>query len=225
VTAGSSAAGLAVAAGAAGFLAVAYLSSTGALPPLLAVSVALAPLLAGAVALSWRSRLRWPVTLAALALVGAALLFQARLSQHISALWFVQHAGGNGLLAIYFGRTLRPGEVPLVTRIAGAVLPSMSTAVVQYSRGVTMAWTVFFIAMMLLSIGLYFGSSTAVWSTFATLVSGPLVVLMFVLEFALRRRTLPADQCATIAQSVAGFRALVLEAGTRATPPSPHSNG
>jgi len=222
VTAGSCVAVLALAAGAAGFLAVAYLSSTGALPPLLAVGVALAPLLAGAVALSWRSRLRWPVMLAALALVGAAALHRDRLSQHISALWFIQHAACNGLLAIYFGRTLRPGEVPLVTRIARAVLPSMSPAVAQYSRGVTMAWTVFFITMMLLSVGLYFGSSTAVWSTFATLVSGPLVVLMFVLEFAVRRRTVPADQCGTIAQSVAGFRALVLG---RATPPSHPSNG
>lgn len=208
----------AVALGAAGCLALAFLSSSGRLPPTLSVGIALTPPLAGAVALSWRTRLRWPVLLAAIALGIAAALNLDWLARHVSALWFVQHAGVHGLLAIYFGRTLLPGEVPLATRIARAVLPSMPPAVVRYSRGVTLAWTIYFVAMTVISVALYVGSSTAAWSTFATVVSGPLVAVMFVLEFAVRRRLLPASHCASIAQTVAGFRALMRDPAARALP-------
>jgi len=215
----------AVVAGAAGCLALAYLSSSGRLPPLLSVGIALTPLLAGAVALSWRSRLRWPVLLAAATLVVAAVLQLDWLAQHVSALWFVQHVAGHALLALVFGRTLLPGEIPLATRIAQAVLPSMPVAVVQYSRGVTLAWTIYFVTMAVVSVALYFGSSTAIWSTFATAVSGPLVALMFVVEFAVRRSVLPASHCATIAQTVAGFRALMREPATRPALPARQSHG
>ena len=129
------------------------------------------------------------------------------------------------MLALVFGRTLLPGEVPLTTRIARAVLPSMPQAVVRYSRGVTLAWTIYFVAMAVVSVALYFGSSTAVWSTFATAVSGPLVALMFVLEFAVRRCVLPASHCGTIAQTVAGFRALMREPSARPTSPAHQPHG
>jgi uncharacterized membrane protein len=199
----------AVALGGVACLALAYLSAMGRLPPLPAVAVALAPPLAGAIALTWRSRLRWLVALATLGILLVAALRADELSRHVSTLWFVQHAAIHALLAVFFGRTLLPGAEPLTTRIARAVLPSMPPAVLRYSRGVTLAWTVYFVAMAAISVALYVGGSRAAWSTFATLVSGPLVALMFVLEFALRRRMLPASHCGSIAQSVAGFRALV----------------
>jgi hypothetical protein len=41
---------------------------------------------------------------------------------------------------------------------------------------------------------------------------------MFVLEFAVRRRLLPASHCASIAQTVAGFRALMRDPAARALP-------
>ncbi len=210
-------------AGAAACLALAYLSSTGRLPPLLSVAISLAPPLVGAVVLSWRTRSRWLVLLVALAVAAAFHLDE--LAQHVSTLWFVQHAGVHALLAIVFGRTLRPGEVPLATRIARAVLPSMPPEVVRYSRRVTVAWTVYFIAMTALSVLLFFGASTAAWSAFATLVSGPLVAVMFALEFALRRRVLPASHCASIAQTVAGFRRLMRAGAAPSTLPARQPHG
>ena len=190
-------------------LLLAYLSSTGRLPPALSVGIALAPLILGAVAIGWRTRLRWAVVLAMATVVVATAAYITELAQHVPTLWFVQHATGHALLAILFGRTLLPGEEPLATRIARAVLPSMPPEVVEYSRGVTVAWTIYFVAMTAISIALFLGASAAVWSTFATLISGPLVALMFVLEFALRRRLMPASHCASIVQTVMGFRALM----------------
>ena len=93
--------------------------------------------------------------------------------------------------------------------IARAMRPSMPQEVVEYTRAVTVAWTIYFVLMAALSVALYFGSSIAVWSAFATFVSGPAVALMFLFEFALRRRRMPGLHHATIAQSIAGFRALV----------------
>lgn len=198
-----------VVAGATGGLLIVYLSSTGRLPPLVAVVVALAPPLLLALAFAWRSRWRVPALLTAAGAVGAAVYFRDELSQHVPALWLLQHVGGHAALAVLFGRTLLPGEVPLATRVARAVLPSMPSEVVRYTRGVTVAWALYFAVMTVLSLALYVGAGPAVWSSFATLVSGPLVALMFVLEFTVRRFMVPASHRATIAQTVAGFRTLM----------------
>ena len=206
-------------------LGLAFLSSTGRLPPPLAVGVAVAPALAGAVAVAWRTSLRWPTAGVALALLVAAALHAGELSRHIRMLWFLQHAAGHALLALVFGRTLLPGAEPLATRVARAVLPSMPPAVVGYTRGVTVAWTVYFVVMTVVSVALYVGASAATWSMFATLVSGPLVALMFGAEFALRRYLVPASHRASIAQTVAGFRALTRTPAPCAIPPTrqPHA--
>jgi uncharacterized membrane protein len=38
--------------------------------------------------------------------------------------------------------------------VARAVLPSMPPAVVRYTRGVTVAWTVYFVVMTVVSVAL-----------------------------------------------------------------------
>jgi hypothetical protein len=48
---------------------------------------------------------------------------------------------------------------------------------------------------------------------------------MFVLEFAMRRRVLPASHCASIAQTVAGFRRLVRAPAAPSTLPARQSHG
>jgi uncharacterized membrane protein len=194
------------------FLTLAFLGSSGRLPPPASVALALFPPLAGVVAVCWHTRARW-VALAGMAGVLAfALAYSSSLAAHVSTLWFVEHVSINLLLAAFFGRTLLPGAEPLITRIARAMRPSMPQEVVEYTRAVTAAWTIYFMVMAALSIALYFGSSIAVWSAFATFVSGPGVALMFLFEFALRRRRVPGSH-ASIAQSIAGFRALVQAPG------------
>ena len=209
----------------AAFLALAFLGFSGRLPPLASVALALFPLVAGAVAVGWRTRARWFVIAGVIALLAAAFFYNPVLAAHISTLWFVQHVSIHLLLAVYFGRTLLPGAEPLVTRIARAMRPSMPQQVVEYTRAVTVAWTIYFVVMAALSAALYFGSSLAVWSAFANFVCGPAVALMFLFEFAVRRRRMPASHHATIAQSLEGFRALVRAppAAGRADSRSPHA--
>ncbi len=191
------------------FLTLAFLGSSGRLPPPASVALALFPPLAGVVAVCWRTRARWVALAGVAGVLAVALVYSSSLAAHVSTLWFVEHVSINLLLAAFFGRTLLPGAEPLVTRIARAMRPSMPQEVVEYTRAVTVAWTIYFVLMAALSVALYFGSSIAVWSAFATFVSGPAVALMFLFEFALRRRRMPGLHHATIAQSIAGFRALV----------------
>ncbi len=116
------------------------------------------------------------------------------------------------------------GCLTLAFLSATARLPAaLSMAVVRYSRGVTAAWTIYFVAMTLLSVMLYVDNSAAVWAAFVTLVSGPLVALMFVSEFALRRHELAANHCASIAQTVTGFRALMRSSATAGLARQPHA--
>lgn len=194
------------------FLTLAFLGSSGRLPPPASVAFALFPPLAGVVAVCWRTRARWVALAGVIGVLAVALAYSSSLAAHVSALWFVEHVSINLLLAAFFGRTLLPGAEPLITRIARAMRPSMPQEVVEYTRAVTVAWTIYFAVMAALSITLYFGSSVAVLSAFATFVSGPAVALMFLFEFALRRRRVPGSH-ASIAQSIAGFRALVQAPG------------
>jgi len=194
------------------FLTLAFLGSSGRLPPPASVAFALFPPLAGVVAVCWRTRARWVALAGVIGVLAVALAYSSSLAAHVSALWFVEHVSINLLLAAFFGRTLLPGTEPLITRIARAMRPSMPQEVVEYTRAVTVAWTIYFAVMAALSITLYFGSSIAIWSAFATFVSGPGVALMFLFEFALRRRRVPGSH-ASIAQSIAGFRALVQAPG------------
>jgi uncharacterized membrane protein len=116
----------------------------------------------------------------------------------------------NLFLAWLFGHTLAAGRVPLVERMVraiGAHPEPLADTVVRYARQVTLAWTLFFIAMALLNLllamlavphGLLsaFGVTPPLvvpqttWSLFANLLNYLLVGVFFVAEFAWRRRVL-----------------------------------
>ena len=216
------------------FLTLAFLGSSGRLPPPASVAFALFPPLAGVVAVCWRTRARWVALAGVAGVLAVALAYSSSLAAHVSALWFVEHVSINLLLAAFFGRTLLPGAEPLITRIARAMRPSMPQEVVEYTRAVTVAWTIYFAVMAALSMTADLAHSTLrcrllamdsmkleaycsifffiTSSVFATFVSGPGVALMFLFEFALRRRRVPGSH-ASIAQSIAGFRALVQAPG------------
>lgn len=101
--------------------------------------------------------------------------------------YLLQHVGANLGLALLFGFSLRSAKGSLVTRMAriahGGELPPH---VEHYSRQVTTAWTVFFVAISLVSIGLFAFGNPVWWSIFVNFLSFPLVILMFVLEYSFR---------------------------------------
>ncbi len=96
------------------------------------------------------------------------------LERNFPSLLFVEHAGANAVLAIVFGRTLLRNREALCTRFARALHDTLPREVERYTRLVTLAWTIFFGAVFVLSCGLYLGGYLAAWSLLANILSpGP----------------------------------------------------
>jgi uncharacterized membrane protein len=160
----------------------------------LAVALALAPMLTFGLVLVWRWSGAWPV-FAASAVVGLLLRFSwPLLLQNFSIVYLTQQAGFYFLMAFTFARTLRAGHVPLCTQFADKVHGPLSALELRYTRDVTIAWTVFFAVNLAATFVLFAFAPLRAWSVFANFISLPLILLMFVIEFAVRRRVLPKVQ-------------------------------
>jgi uncharacterized membrane protein len=158
----------------------------------------------GGIALASRHRL--PILLAATASVGA-LWWLHRISDWDPRwVYLLQHAGTLGTLGLAFGSTLAPGATPLVSRLAATVHGPLDPDMAAYTRGVTLAWTVFFATMTTASLVLYLGGHAWWWSVLANFLTLPAVVLMFVIEYAIRRLRFPAFEHASLMDGVLAFR-------------------
>ena len=60
-------------------------------------------------------------------------------------------------LAIFFGRTLRAGEVPLIERVARIGKPDLSPALCRYTRRLTAAWCAYFVVAAVLTVAAHLG--------------------------------------------------------------------
>lgn len=90
--------------------------------------------------------------------------------------------------AWFFGRSLRSGEVPLVTRIARATRDDeLPAELVAYTRGVTWLWTLVLCGMALLSLGLALFAAPEIWSLFTNLLNYVILAAVFPLEYLWRR--------------------------------------
>jgi uncharacterized membrane protein len=123
-----------------------------------------------------------------------------------SALYPVPYVSVYLLLLWYFGRTLRAGRQPLVTRIATHVHGELPAELMAYTRQVTVAWCVFFVAMAATSILLFVFQPLAVWSVFNNLLNLPLVFAMYLGEYAWRLHRYPNFSHASIATVVRAVR-------------------
>ena len=160
----------------------------------LAVALALAPMLTLGAILLWRSSSAW-ITLAGAC--AAALSLRAGwplLLQNFSLVYLVQQAGFYSIMAFTFARTLRKGHVPLCTQFADKVHGPLRPLELRYTRSVTIAWALFFLLNLAATFLMFEFAPLRVWSLFANFISLPLILLMFVAEYAIRRRVLPQVQ-------------------------------
>ena len=168
--------------------------------------VAIAPVVLIALVLAWRSPRRLTM-LGVLVLLGIALWAGwPALENHFGLVYWLQHVGMQLILFMTFGRTLIAGRQPLCTRFARAVHAVVTPQHEIYARQVTLAWTLFFVAMALASTLLFFLAPLATWSVFANFLTLPLVALMFVGEYWVRRCALPDMRHMHILDAVRAFR-------------------
>jgi uncharacterized membrane protein len=153
---------------------------------------------------SGRGALLWLLAIAAIAALAWAW---PRLQNPVGWLYFVQHVTINAVLGLIFGRTLMERRQPLCTVLASKVHEQMTPALMRYTRQVTLAWMLFFLVSVALSILLFFFASIEIWSMFANLLSLPLIVAMFVVENEVRKRVLPPQDQLGVLAAVRAFRA------------------
>jgi uncharacterized membrane protein len=171
----------------------------------LGLALVLVPLLLITFSAAARSPLRtWLLPLWGLACAGLWMV-RAPLTAHFGWGLFLEHVSFNLALAWMFGRTLVAGREPLCTQFARMVHGTMEPRVVPYTRRVTLAWTLFFVGIALISSVLFAFASIVAWSTFANYLALPAVALMFAAEHACRRVALPGMRRSSILDAVRAY--------------------
>ncbi len=180
-----------------------------------AAVVALAPVVLAAAGFARRNAYGALIWLAAAVVAGLLAWAWPWLQRHVAWLYFLQHVGVNGALGLLFGVTLIAPRQPLCTAIAALLHPRMTPLVARYTRQVTVAWTIFFTAMVGVSVILFAAAPVEVWSVFANLLTFPLVGLMFVVENEVRKRVIPPEDRVGMVEAAAAFRASLRRATGR----------
>jgi uncharacterized membrane protein len=118
---------------------------------------------------------------------GPASLGLAAVWQAASALMFTW-------LAIFFGRTLPAGRVPLIERIARVSEPHITRALQRYTRLLTAIWTFYFSLAALAALG-DVARHVGAWAGLGSLV-------LFVGEHRLRPHLFPGESFPGLVQQV-----------------------
>jgi uncharacterized membrane protein len=157
----------------------------------LGVGLALGPVLAVGLLLLWRWTHLWVALLGAAAAAVLLRHYWPALEKNFSVVYLLQEGGFYSLMAASFGVSLLGSRVALCTQLADKVHGPLTPQEVRYTRRVTAAWALFFILITGATFGLFFFAPLRIWSLFANFCVLPLIGLMFVAEYAVRRRALP----------------------------------
>lgn len=170
-------------------------------------AVGVLPIAVAALMALWRLP-QWSLRVAGVLALGALLAWLwPQLRHNVPLLYYLQHLGIHVALGVLFGKSLLgPGEA-LITRMARRIFAhELSARKVRYTRGVTLAWTVFFFLNALVSTLLFIWAPPAIWSIHANLLTGPLVGVMFLAEHIWRICVLPPHERPGIAAIVQAYR-------------------
>lgn len=135
----------------------------------------------------------------------ATVLIWPAMLQRLDWFYLTQHVATNLLLAWFFGQTLIQKRTPLISAIATSIHGPLTEDISRYTRGVTAAWTIFFLAQIALSLLIFYFFSIETWSLFANILNWPLVILMFMGEYICRKIMNPDFQHASIRESISAY--------------------
>lgn len=188
----------------AGYQWLVHAAVVGALPEPWRLLLKLVPLalLALWALLRARRKLAWLLGIAAAA---GVVVWLDSVPQGSVAAYGLPHAAAYLSLLWLFGNTLRPGHEALITQLAGRVHGPLEPRMRAYTRGVTIAWCLFFAAQLAASVLLYSYASLDAWSIYITMLHLPLVLLMFVAEYFFRRWGCPEHPHTSIPRAIRAF--------------------
>ncbi|MEJ5988646.1 hypothetical protein WG902_01510 [Ramlibacter sp. PS3R-8] len=200
----------AVAVGALAYAAACYALMTRAQDSAWSLAITIGPLLVVSAAWAWNAGHRVLAVaggLGAVLLGGVLLGLQGAGGQGIPSRWLylAQHAGVHLALGAWFGATLWPGATPLVTALARRV-HEVTPAMEQYTRRVTLAWTLYFVVMAVTSLVLFALGDFAHWSLLANILTPVFTVAFFVGEYLLRYRLHPEFERVSLQRALHAYR-------------------
>lgn len=184
-----------------------HLGSAGMVGANFAALVAVLPLVVAAVVLLWQWRGAGRRFAGLAALVALLVALWPLLKSNTTLLYYLEHVGSLLALAVLFGRSLFGVGDALVTSMARAIYGgTLSDRKQRYTRRVTLAWTLFFLANALVSTVLFWLAPVRIWSIHAHLLMGPLVALMFLGEHLVRLRALPPHERPKLTDVLRAYR-------------------
>ena len=122
-----------------------------------------------------------------------------------ASLYVAQHVAIHAALATVFALTLLPGREALITALARRVHGQLTPDMASYSRKVTIAWAVYFVAMAAISVVLFTFASFELWAAFANFGTPVSMALLFIGEHVLRYRLHPEFERATLAAAMRAY--------------------
>jgi uncharacterized membrane protein len=163
-----------------------------------------APLLAAAAWVVFRmvGKVWWPI----LALLFVAGVYYIATGDYGRVGLLAVNGFSNATLNLFllwlFGRTLLPGQEPLISQISRHINGQLLPEVAEYTRYVTIAWCIFFGLEVIASLLLYAFAPLAAWSFFINVLNLPLLILMFVGEKAYRTLRFPHHPKTSILKAI-----------------------
>jgi uncharacterized membrane protein len=97
----------------------------------------------------------------------------------------------NLLLAGFFALTLRAGREPMISTFARLERGALEPDLARYTRRLTGVWVAFFVGAAVTSAWLAYAAPPAAWAWFVAVGNHVAVAMLFVGEWALRRRRFP----------------------------------
>ena len=158
-------------------------------------------------------RWRWAgaaVTAGLLGAIAAGAAIAPRMG--LLAVAGLSHAMIYTALLAWFGASLLPGRVALVTWLASRLNPRFHPGMVPYTRAVTWAWCAVFAAQVMVSAALLL-LAPGWWAAFVTTLHVPLVIAAGLIEFAVRRWRWRHDGYTGLRDTVVGTRRLFSRPG------------
>jgi len=153
---------------------------------------------------AWRAR-RWlPLALVAVALAALGMALARGSVASMSLVYLLQHAGIHVALGVAFAASVH-GTDSLIGRLAARVHP-LTPAMQVWTRRVTQAWALYFLAMAAASVAVWLTGSLARWSWLASFGTPLGAAALFVGEHRLRYRIHPEFERATLRDVVRAWR-------------------
>jgi uncharacterized membrane protein len=147
-----------------------------------------------------------------------------RFADTVAFLVFLPPLAAFAFMALFFGRTLRAGSQPFISRIARKERPELPADTARYTRRLTGVWCACFATLFLVALGLAPLLPFEAWSRWVQGLGYLVPGALFLGEHAYRRHRFPHRTHGSVAVLIANVLAVIgeiaVESGARAAPGS-----